>query len=226
MDSRLELLVGKTNLEKIKDVNVLVVGLGGVGGYVVESLTRSFINSITIVDKDIVDISNINRQIIATTKTIGKSKVEAFENRIREINPSIKVYAYNMEITSSNIDTIFDKEYDYVIDCVDDIEAKISLIKECNKRNIKQVIATGTGKKLDASKLYITTLDKTSYDPLAKVLRYKLRKLGISTKIVCTASKEESVETTSNVIPSNSYVPSTAGLLITSYIINDIINKN
>ena len=226
MEDRFKLLVGEDNFSKISDLNILVIGLGGVGGYVVESLVRSSIKSITIVDGDVVDITNLNRQLIATTKTIGLKKVEATSTRIKEVNPSIKVYEHDLVVTKDNIDYIFDKDYHYVIDCIDDISAKIEIIKKCAKDKLNLIIATGTGKKIDASKLFITTLDKTTHDPLAKVLRNRLKKEGLSTKITCTSSTEQPKEIKGTMIPSNSYVPATAGLLITSYIINDIIAKN
>lgn len=226
MDQRLELLVGESNLNNIKKLNVLVLGIGGVGGYVCEGLVRSFINSITIVDKDIIDISNINRQIIATTSTVGLNKVDVMEKRINDINPSVKVNKFNLLINERSLEEIFSKEYDYVVDCIDDVKAKMAVIKYCSENNINLIVSTGTGNKLDPSKLYITTLDKTSYDPLAKVLRVNLKKQGVNSKVVCLSSKEEPIKNDAGVIASNAFVPSSAGLLITSYIINCVINKN
>lgn len=225
MEKRLNLLLGNENLEKVKKLNILVFGVGGVGGFVVESLTRSFINSITIVDFDTIDISNINRQIIATTSSIGLNKVDVLEKRIKDINPSIEVFKYKELVTNENIDMFFNREYDFVVDCIDDVKAKLSIIEKCQKSNIKIITSTGTGNKLYPDKLKITTLDKTSYDPLSKILRTSLKKMHLSTKVVCVSSIEEPKKNDTNIIGSCAFVPSVAGLLITSYIINSTISQ-
>lgn len=224
MKERLNLLINEDNLKKVSKLNILVFGVGGVGGFVVESLTRSFINSITIVDYDTIDISNINRQIIATTTTIGKNKVDILESRIKDINPNIEIIKYQTKVKKENIEMFFEKKYDFVVDCIDDINAKIAIIEKCQTDNIQLIISTGTGNKLDPTKLMITRLDKTCYDPLAKKLRNSLKKLNLSTKVVCISSSEEAKKNSTNIIGSCAFVPSVAGLFITSYIINSTIS--
>ena len=220
MFERFELLV-EDRINDIKSKKVLVVGVGGVGSYTVESLIRCGIGSITIIDNDIIDITNLNRQLMTTQNNIGESKVDVLKNRILSINPNCNVTAINIFLDDSNIDSIVD-DYDYVVDACDTVKTKISLIKICNKKNIKLISAMGTGNKMDPSRLEITDIYKTNYDPLAKIIRHECRKMGIK-KLTVVCSSEETIKKGIKVIPSNSFVPATAGLLITSYIINDIV---
>lgn len=220
MFERFELLV-EDKINDIKSKKVLVVGVGGVGSYTVESLIRCGIGSITIIDNDIIDITNLNRQLMTTQNNIGESKVDVLKNRILSINPNCNVTAINIFLDDSNINSIVD-DYDYVVDACDTVKTKVSLIKICNKKNIKLISAMGTGNKMDPSRLEITDIYKTNYDPLAKIIRHECRKMGIK-KLTVVCSSEETIKKGIKVIPSNSFVPATAGLLITSYIINDIV---
>lgn len=222
MFERFELLVGN-KIEDIKNKKILVVGVGGVGSYTVESLVRCGIGSITIIDNDIIDITNLNRQLMTNHSNIGKSKVEVLKNRIASINPECNVNAINIFLDDSNIDSIVN-DYDYVVDACDTVKTKVSLIKTCNKKNIKLISAMGTGNKMDPSKLEITDIYKTNYDPLAKLIRHECRCLGIK-KLTVVCSSELPIKKGVKTIPSNSFVPATAGLLITSYIINDIVGE-
>lgn len=222
MFDRLELLVGKENISKLKNSKIAIIGLGGVGGYTVESLIRSAVENITIIDHDKIDKSNINRQIIATKNNIGKLKVDEFETRILEINDKVHVTKLPLFIDESNIDKLFENEIDYLIDACDTIKTKKLIISKCLEKNIKFITCLGTGKRLDPSKLCICDIRDTSYDPLAKSLRKYVRDMKIKNKILCCYSKEEPIKYDSNTIASNSFVPPSAGLLITSYIVRDI----
>ncbi len=207
----------------IKTKKVLVVGLGGVGGYAVEALVRSGISDITIVDYDVVDITNINRQIIALHSTIGKYKTEVFKNRINDINPDCSVTVKNMKIDDNNINSLFEKDYDYVVDACDTISVKKELIRICLRKNIKLISSMGTAKKLDPTKLEIIDVRKTSYDPIAKIIRKMVKEEKISKKVWVISSTEKPADTKDNVLGSTAFVPSTAGLLCAKFIINDII---
>ena len=207
----------------IKTKKVLVVGLGGVGGYAVEALVRSGISDITIVDYDVVDITNINRQIIALHSTIGKYKTEVFKNRINDINPDCSVTVKNMKIDDNNINLLFEKDYDYVVDACDTISVKKELIRICLRKNIKLISSMGTAKKLDPTKLEVVDVRKTSYDPIAKIIRKMVKEEKISKKVWVISSTEKPADTKDNVLGSTAFVPSTAGLLCAKFIINDII---
>ena len=227
--SRTELLIGKEGIEKLQNSKVAVFGIGGVGSYVVEGLARAGLGNFILVDKDIVDVTNINRQIIATTKTVGKLKVEVAKQRILEINPSAKIETYS-EFFMPSSPNLFDKKTDYVIDCIDTITSKIELVLRAKNMNIPIISCMGTGNKLDPTKFEVTDISKTSVCPLAKVIRKELRTRGIDTlKVVY--SKEEPIKTnifseeTKKQIPGSiSFVPSVAGLIIAGEVIKDIIN--
>ena len=227
--SRTELLIGKQAIEKLKQAKVAVFGIGGVGSYVVEGLARAGVGSFILVDKDIVDVTNINRQIIATTKTVGKLKVEVAKQRILEINPSAKIETYS-EFFMPSSPNLFDKKTDYVIDCIDTITSKIELVLRAKNMNIPIISCMGTGNKLDPTKFEVTDISKTSVCPLAKVMRKELRDRCInSLKVVY--SKEEPIkvnklnEENKKKIPGSiSFVPSVAGLIIAGEVIKDIIN--
>ncbi len=218
--TRLEALIGAENIEKIKNTKVLVLGLGGVGGYTVESLVRSGIENITLVDGDSIKPSNINRQIIVTSKNIYCYKTKEWKKRIKLINRNVKVNIINTMINDDNFEILFSDNYDYIVDACDTSRIKVRLIKECTEKNIKLVSAMGTAKKLDATKLIITTLDKTDTDPLAKKIRSELKDKELMKKVTVVTSTEKA----KNIIElgSTAYVPAVAGLLITNYIINDI----
>ena len=220
--NRLENLIGALSLEKLKNSTILVIGLGGVGGYVVEALARSGIGNLILVDYDIVDITNFNRQIVAINDNIGKYKVDCFKERIESINEECNVTIYNLKIDNDNIKYIFNAKIDFVIDAVDDIRAKVSIINYCLEHNIDFISSMGTGNRLDPSKLTITTLNKTYNDPLARIIRSKFDK-NIQKKITVCLSLELPLKVTDKtVIGSNAFVPSSAGLLIASHIIRKI----
>ncbi len=235
--SRTELLIGKDNIEKLHSAKVAVFGIGGVGSFVVEGLARAGIENFVLVDNDEVSLTNLNRQIIATHKTIGKTKVEVAKERILDINPNAKVEMHK-EFFMPESDEIIDKSIDYVVDCVDTVTAKIEIIIRANKYNIPVISCMGTGNKLDPTKLEITDIYKTSVCPLAKVMRKELKNRNIK-KLKVVYSKEEPIEIDEEIynelveeenkkkkIPGSiSFVPSVAGLIIASQVIKDIINK-
>lgn len=222
MFERLELLIGKDNVKKLNNTKVLVIGLGGVGGILAETLVRNGIENITIIDNDKIDITNKNRQIIALDSTIGKNKTEVLKERLLDINSKCNIEIITDFIDKNNIDLLFSNPVDYVIDACDTVSTKILLIEECLKRNIKVVSSMGMGKKLDISKLKIMDIRKTSYDKLAKVVRKKLKDDGINEKVMVLSSDEEPIDTKDN-IGSYSPLTSSAGLLIADYVIKDII---
>ena len=222
--NRTEALIGKESLEKLQNSNIVVFGLGGVGSYVVEGLVRAGIQNICIIDKDIVDITNINRQLIADTETVGKAKVDVQEERILKINPLAKVTKLKEFVNKDNIEEIMNEttHIDYVVDAIDTVSSKLEIIKYCNKNNIKIISCMGTGNKLDASKFEITDIFKTSVCPLAKVIRKELKKLNIP-KLTVLYSKEEPRKTNISTPASISFVPSVAGLLIAGKVVQDLI---
>lgn len=222
MFSRLELLIDN-HLDDIKNKSVLIIGLGGVGGYAVENLVRAGIQNITIVDNDIIEQSNLNRQIIALNSNIGKYKTEAFLARILDINPMCKVNIINEFIDDKNIDKLFETNIDYLVDACDTIKTKELIIKNCLEKNIKFITCCGTGNKLNPELFEITTLNKTDYDPIARILRKYVKDNHIKGKIMVVSSKERGIVKSIKTIPSISFVPATAGVLLASYVINDII---
>lgn len=230
--SRTELLIGTDNLQKLKNARVAVFGIGGVGGYAVEGLARTGIGKIDLIDKDNVSITNLNRQIIATQKTIGNSKTEAAKERILNINPEIEIKTHNLFYNSDTADSIDLSLYDYVIDAIDTVSAKLELITRCQALNIPIISSMGTGNKLDATMLEVTDIYKTSVCPLAKVMRYELKKRGIK-KLKVVFSKEEPIKPTvqneefGRHIPASAvFVPAAAGLILASEVVKDIIKNN
>lgn len=218
---REELLIGdKINILKSK--TILVLGLGGVGGYVTESLARCGIGNLILVDYDKVDITNINRQIIATYDTVGKLKTECFKERISKINKDCNVKTLNIFYGKDNKDILFEDKIDYVIDCCDSLESKKVLIEECFKRNIPIISSMGTGNKFHPELFKITKLKKTEYDPLAKKLRWLLKDNKELLEVDVLYSTETPQEYKGK-IGSISYVPSVAGLLLTSHVVNKFI---
>lgn len=224
MFDRIETLIGdKFNL--IKDKTVLIIGLGGVGGYTLESLVRSGITKVIIVDNDKVDITNLNRQIISLNSNIGEYKVDVCEKRIKDINPNVEVIKINEYIVEENIDLLFKYKIDYLIDACDTINTKKELIRKCIEKNIKFISCMGTGKKLDPTKLKIVDVRKTSYDPIAKIIRNMVKKERIKAKVMVVCSDEEVINKESNIIGSMVFVPATAGILCANYVIKDIIGE-
>lgn len=221
---RTSLLIGEENIQKLNNSNVIVFGVGGVGSYVVEALVRSGIGNLSIVDFDIVDETNINRQIIALHSTIGKKKVEVAKERIIDINPNINLEVFDTFVSPDTINTFDFSKYDYVVDAIDNVTGKLLIIQKAIEANVPIICSLGTANKLDPSKLILTDISKTHTCPLAKVVRTKLRQFGINHLDVLFSS-EEPIKTNSNTLGSMPYVPSIGGLLIASHIIKNLIKK-
>ena len=224
--SRTELLIGQEGIKKLQNSKVAIFGIGGVGSFVVEGLVRAGIGKFVLVDKDTVDITNLNRQIIATRKTVGKPKVEIAKERILEINPDAKVEIYQ-QFFMPDSEEILDNTVDYVVDAVDTVTAKIELVVRANKLNIPIISSMGTGNKLDPTRFEVTDIYKTSVCPLAKVMRKELRTRGIE-KLKVVYSKEEPIklnDAKKQVPGSVSFVPSVVGLIIVGEVVKDIIKK-
>ncbi len=224
--SRTELVLGRESLMMLQRSNVIVFGLGGVGGYVVEALARSSVGSITLVDNDKVSISNINRQLIALQSTVGMDKVDAFEKRIFEINPQCKVKKLKMFYLPENADVIDLSEYDYIIDCIDTVTAKLELVVRARKADVPIISSMGTGNKTHPELLKVADISKTSVCPLARVMRTELRKRGIR-HLKCVYSTEEPVHANAEdegkrVPGSTAFVPSVAGLLIAAEVVREL----
>lgn len=219
---RFESLIGTDRLNDIKSKRVLVIGIGGVGGYAVEALARSNIGTLIIADPDIVDESNLNRQIISLYSTIGKYKVDVMYNRLKDINPDINIIKYKLFVDEHNICKLLEN-VDYVIDACDTVSTKMSIIKKCKELNINFISCMGTGNKMDPTRLKIVDIRKTEYDPLAKKIRKYVKENNINGKIMVVSSNEEKYTNITNPIPSNTFVPAVAGMLCASYIINEIV---
>ncbi len=246
--SRTELLIGKEGIEKLQNAKVAIFGLGGVGSYVMEGLVRAGVGNFVLVDDDKICLTNLNRQIIATRKTIGKYKVDVAKERILEINPNANVTTFQEFYMPGSESNILTSDLTYVVDCIDTVTAKIELVVNCKKMGIPIISAMGTGNKLDPSRFEITDIYKTSICPLAKVMRKELRKRNIDgLKVIY--SKEEPIKpddnsssscktncicppgtarkcTIRNQVPGSiSFVPSVAGLMIAGEIVKEILNK-
>ncbi len=241
--TRTEILIGNDNIEKIKNSSVIIFGVGGVGSFCVEAIARCGVSNIHIVDDDTISITNINRQLIATHSTIGKDKIEVVKQRILDINPNTNVTTFKTFYTKDTAHIIDLSKYDYIVDAIDTISSKILLVEEATKLGIPIISSMGTGNKLDPTKFVVTDIYKTSMCPLAKVMRYELKKRGIKKlKVVYSTEKpikpapiklDENAKSSSPFRDTNkrretpgsiSFVPSVAGLIIASQVINDIIN--
>lgn len=220
-NDRLKKILNNESIDKLNNTTVLIIGLGGVGGHALESIVRMGIGNVIIVDNDIIDITNLNRQLIALRSNIGEKKVETAKKRILDINPNCNVITIDKFIDKNNILELFNYNIDYVIDACDTVSTKILLIEECLNRNIKIISSMGTGNKFHPEKLQIIELKKTSYDPLAKVLRNKFK--NEKRKIMVVSSKELGVKLKDRTPGSTSLVPSAAGIMCASYVINDIL---
>jgi len=231
MFSRLELLIGKDSLEKLKEKKIIVFGVGGVGGYAIEALIRSGITNITLVDNDTLSYTNLNRQIIATQNTIGKKKVEIMKERILSINPQCIVDTKEIFYLPENADEIDLSQFDYVIDAIDTVTSKIELAIRCESMQIPLISSMGTGNKIDPSQLEIADIYKTSVCPLAKVMRRELRARHVK-HLKVVYSKELPIKPLQNIkhdkkrtIPgSTAFVPASAGLLIASEVMKDLLS--
>ena len=229
---RTGLLIGEEALNKLKKCRVAVFGLGGVGSYATEALARSGVGSMDIFDGDVVDITNINRQIIALESTIGMPKAEVSEKRIKDINPNINVESHNCFFNKDNQHDFDFSKYDYVVDAIDMVSSKLLLIKICKDLNVPIISSMGTGNKLNPTLIKVKDIYSTSNCPLARVMRRELRKMSIkSLKVVCSdeipsyTPKSDEDNPGKRVNSSISFVPSVAGLIIASEVIKDLIKK-
>ena len=222
--TRTENLIGKDKLNILQNSHIAVFGIGGVGGYVTEALIRAGVGKIDIIDNDTVSESNINRQIIATTKNIGKYKVDVMKERILDINPDVTVNAYNTLYLPNTADQFNFSKYDYVVDAVDNVTAKIELVLRANNSNVPIISSMGTGNKLDPTAFEVSDIYKTEICPLAKVMRTELKKRGVK-KLKVVYSKEKPI-TNQRPPASISFVPSVAGLILASEVIKDIIKES
>ena len=220
--TRTEPVIGKEGLEKLWNSRVAVFGIGGVGGFAVEALVRAGIGTIDIIDKDQVDVTNINRQIIATQKTVGMDKVQVMKERIAEIDPSVTVNGYKCFFLP---ETEWDfSGYDYVIDAIDTVTAKLDLVERARAAGVPVISSMGTGNKLDPTRFEVTTINKTSVCPLAKVMRRELKKRGI-TDLKVVYSQEEPLKQGERTPASISFVPPVAGMILAGEVIKDLIGK-
>ena len=232
--SRTELLFGKDAMDKLKASRVAVFGIGGVGGHTVEALARSGVGAIDLIDNDAVSLTNLNRQIIATHSSIGKAKVDVAEERLLDINPNIKIKKYKIFYTPETKSDIDFTQYDYVVDAIDTVVGKLSIIEEAKKANVPVISSMGAGNKNDPTKFEVSDISKTSVCPLARVIRQELKKRKIS-KVKVVFSKEpaitpikipdniEELNSKKHQIPgSNAFVPSVAGLIIAGEVIKDL----
>lgn len=232
--SRSELLLGQEAMEKLKNSHVAVFGVGGVGSYTVEALARCGVGEITLVDNDTVSLTNLNRQLIALHSTVGRLKADVAKERLLDINPNIKVNSLATFFTPETSDSIDFSVFDYVVDAIDTVSGKIALVQICNNKNIPIISSMGTGNKLDPTKFEVTDIFKTSMCPLAKVMRYELKKRGIK-KLKVVYSKEEPKAHKSvtdeeagnrrSIPASVSFVPPVAGLIIAGEVIKDLVDN-
>lgn len=244
--SRTELLLGKKAMERLRDSRVAVFGIGGVGGYVCEALVRSGVGAFDLIDDDKVCLTNLNRQIIATRKTVGRLKTEAMRERILEINPEADVRIHTCFFLPENADEFPFEEYDYVVDAVDTVTAKIALVMKAQEKNIPIISSMGAGNKLDASRFQVADIYKTKVCPLAKVMRRELKKRGVKklkvvyseemptrpaedmessgrTHCICPPGTERKCTARRDIPGSVAFVPSVAGLILAGEVIKDLI---
>ena len=233
--SRTELLIGKQGLEKLHNAKIAIFGIGGVGSFVVEGLVRAGVQNFVLVDNDKISLTNLNRQLIATQKTIGKDKVEVAKERILDINPKAKVEVFKEFFLPNSNTNIITKDLTYIVDCIDTVTAKIGIVMQCKNLNIPIISAMGTGNKLNPLKLEVTDIYKTNVCPLAKVMRKELRKRNINELKVVYSTEEpikpnlqnyEEKNVTKRQVPGSiSFVPSVAGLIIAGEVVKEIIEK-
>ena len=219
---RLKLLIGEENFSKLSAATVAIFGIGGVGSFTAEALARSGVGHLVLIDKDNIDETNINRQIHALDSTVGRSKVEVMRERILEINPAAQVDSIQkFFLPGETVEDFFICRYDYVVDAIDTLTAKIFLIEECNLRGLKIISSMGAGNKLDASRFRVSDIFQTSIDPIAKILRKKLRDNGIERlKVVWS---DETPRPVKDFIGSAAFVPSVAGLIMAGEVVRDLI---
>lgn len=243
--SRTQLLLGKNSMEKLKNSRVAVFGIGGVGGYVCEALVRSGVGAFDLIDDDKVCLTNLNRQIIATRKTVGKYKVDVMKERILDINPDARVEVYKCFFLPENADDFPFEEYDYIVDAVDTVTAKIALVMKAKEKNVPIISSMGAGNKLDGSMFRVADIYKTKVCPLAKVMRHELKKRGIKklkvvyseeystrpledmsiscrTNCICPPGAAHKCTERRDIPGSVAFVPSVAGLIIGGEVVKDL----
>ena len=223
---RTQALLGEEALEKLKNAKVLLCGLGGVGGYTCEALVRAGVGTLGLCDMDRVDPTNCNRQILALQSTIGMLKADVAEMRAKDINPDVQLRKFAFRIDETTIANLDIPSWDYIADCIDDVDAKVLLIRIARETGVPILWSMGTGNKLDASAFKVTNIKKTEQDRLAKVMRKRLRDEGIDEGVTVVYSPEPPVtEIKNGIIPSISYMPATAGLRIAGEIIQNLIKQ-
>ncbi len=232
--SRTQLLIGKKSMDELANKTVAIFGVGGVGGYTVEALARSGVGHFVLIDDDLVNLTNINRQILASHKTIGRPKVEVAKERILDINPNATVEIHKTFYLPANRDEFDFSKYDYVVDAIDTVTAKIDIIVRCYENNIPVISAMGAGNKMNPTMLEVADIYKTEMDPLAKVMRRELKKRGVK-KLKVVYSKEKALtpleadieeeDSKRRSIPGSvAFVPSVSGLIIASEVVKDLIH--
>ena len=221
---RLKLLIGEENFSNLTSATVAIFGVGGVGSFAVEALARSGVGHLVLIDKDNIDATNINRQIHALNSTVGKSKVEVMRERILDINPAAQVDTIQkFFLPTEAVDDFFICRYDYVIDAIDTLTAKIFLVEQCSRRGIKIISSMGAGNKLDPTRFKVADIFQTSIDPVAKIMRKKLKERGIKNlKVVWSDEPPRPVK---DFIGSTAFVPSVAGLILAGEVIKDLIRR-
>ena len=222
MLDRLEILIGDKT-KTLKQKTFLLLCIGVLGWHYFETLLRSGIGTIIVVDNDVIDETNLNRQLLSTNKNIGQYKVDEAKKRQKDINQECKIIKINKFINEENIESLFENKIDFVIDAIDTIKTKKQLIKKCIEKQIKIISVMGTGNKMDPTKLTITDIRKTSYDPIAKEIRKFIKEERINKKIPVVFSDEIPIKT--DKIGSNAFVPATAGIFAASYVINELIKE-
>lgn len=222
MFDRLKILIGN-KIDTLKNKTIMVIGLGGVGGHAFEALVRSGIENIIVIDCDIIEITNLNRQALAYKETIGKSKVEIAKKMAQNINPNCKIKDIKLFLNKENIDSLFNIKIDFVIDAIDTIDTKKLIIKKCLNEKIPFVSVMGTGNKMHPELLEIDDIRKTEYDPIAKIIRKMVKDEKIKGNIPVIFSKEKPL--VKGKIGSNAFVPATAGLIAASYVINKLLEE-
>ena len=219
-------VLGQEKLSELQKAKVMIIGLGGVGSYAVESVGRSGVGNLVLVDYDNVEYSNLNRQIEALHSTIGKPKPESLKERMLDINPGASVKTYNLKVNEENLDLLFEEKPDYVIDAIDDMNAKIALWKRCQETETPYIASLGMARRMDPTKLTVTTLNKTTSDPMARKLRYLAKMAGLNLNIPVVWSSEEPLPLSENgVLGSMIFVPATAGLICGSECIKRLAGK-
>ena len=228
--TRTNILLGEENLAKLAGKHILIAGVGGVGGYVVEAIARAGIGKITIIDNDVVDITNINRQLISNLDNVGKAKVDEFSLRIRSINPDVELISLPVFIDENNLDELLSDKPDYVIDCIDTIESKLALIVYCLKHKLKIVSSMGAGNRIDVTKAKLADISKTQVCALARNIRLRLRKMGIKKGLTVVYSEEEPfakpLANPAGGRPTNgtiSYLPALFGIMLAGKVLQELI---